>query len=161
MANSFLLVCRQQNRLPPICLAFLHRRMLLRGQRADHPRGHPSLRRTDGQVLRQRLRARHHLLLYQGLLHPRRAPAGGRVAGEQQEERPTMHIATRLARGHGGAYSYFTWSRDRLPGQNSTSSPVATPTRSHTPLSSLLANTELTDTFITLCQVEDEVTKIM
>lgn len=74
---------RFQSRLPPLCLAVLHRRMRIDRQRIDQSGDRSSIRGANGQVLRQRVRTRHYFQLPKGILYLGRAPAGGRDAGEQ------------------------------------------------------------------------------
>lgn len=78
--------------------------MRLDRQRVDHPRDRSPIRRTNGQVLRQRLRARYHLQLPKGILYSGRTPAGGRDAGKQQEECFAVHKSTGQLRRHGGEF---------------------------------------------------------
>ena len=64
-------VYRHEGGLPPLRLALLHRRNRPDRQRTHHARNRAPLRGADGQILRQRLRTRHHLQLPESLLHPR------------------------------------------------------------------------------------------
>ena len=56
------------------------------GQRAADAGDYPQLCGAPGPVLRQRVRAGHHLQLREGVLHPGRVPHGRRDPGDLQEE---------------------------------------------------------------------------